>query len=51
MLELNHARNVSIHAPRAGSDVRINREWMVGLPFQSTPPVRGATRARCDSKP
>ncbi|QTA93752.1 Uncharacterized protein dnm_098560 [Desulfonema magnum] len=36
-------RGVSIHAPRAGSDLLQERKMFPEFPFQSTPPVRGAT--------
>ena len=35
---------ISIHAPRAGGDTREPRENRAPRAFQSTPPVRGATR-------
>ena len=34
---------ISIHAPREGGDVPLTSRWFTGLPFQSTPPARGAT--------
>ena len=39
-------RLISIHAPRAGSDVRLYRDDGGKVTFQSTLPVRGATRLR-----
>ena len=39
-------RSISIHAPRAGSDVHILRFGICGQRFQSTLPVRGATHNR-----
>ena len=36
-------RDISIHAPRAGGDVRDGTTFRKLLKFQSTPPVRGAT--------
>ena len=35
---------ISIHAPRAGSDSNLIRQRGIGRVFQSTLPVRGATR-------
>ena len=35
---------ISIHAPRAGGDRCITGSWWAYTRFQSTPPVRGATR-------
>ena len=37
------AGDISIHAPREGSDPWTMRPWGVGSGFQSTLPVRGAT--------
>ncbi len=39
-----HDLSVSIHAPRAGRDQREQLECLVERAFQSTRPVRGATR-------
>ena len=39
------ARHISIHAPRAGSDMLDDAEDMGIIVFQSTLPVRGATAA------
>ncbi len=41
-LDLQHHKNVSIHAPHAGSDLAILVPG-TGFEFQSTPPTRGAT--------
>ena len=38
---------ISIHAPRAGSDRSAAGFVLVPVAFQSTLPVRGATRRRC----
>ena len=35
---------ISIHAPRAGGDARFHIYLLLRGAFQSTPPVRGATR-------
>ena len=37
---------ISIHAPRAGSDLTLFVQWCMGKKFQSTLPVRGATPVR-----
>ena len=37
---------ISIHAPRAGSDDLALLVQMILIPFQSTLPVRGATKAK-----
>ena len=34
---------ISIHAPREGGDLCLRRRRHAGIPFQSTPPARGAT--------
>ena len=39
--------SISIHAPRAGGDMAHCAAVFVVLVFQSTPPVRGATRTGC----
>ena len=39
-------REISIHAPRKGSDARCNAEYVCCKGFQSTPPARGATSTR-----
>ncbi len=39
------ATNVSIHAPRKGSDLAMHLQATLLLSFQSTPPARGATPA------
>ena len=41
--------DISIHAPRAGSDHRDRVKILIGGGFQSTLPVRGATGERCRS--
>ena len=38
---------VSIHAPRAGRDALMSSAWTLIIKFQSTRPVRGATRQWC----
>ena len=38
--------DISIHAPRAGSDYKGKLRWLSYFKFQSTLPVRGATRWR-----
>ncbi len=38
--------NISIHAPREGSDLRIFVYRVIRVGFQSTLPARGATSAR-----
>ena len=43
------AGNISIHAPREGSDWEITHAPTLTQPFQSTLPVRGATRLRLPS--
>ena len=35
---------ISIHAPREGGDLNGLSTTLIRLPFQSTPPARGATR-------
>ena len=42
-----HGSLISIHAPRAGSDVRHSNRLFAFQEFQSTPPVRGATSSTC----
>ncbi len=42
-------RDVSIHAPRAGSDAAEQAARLAEIEFQSTPPVRGATRSAAAS--
>ena len=37
------SEEISIHAPRAGGDVRYPNGYTYNAGFQSTPPVRGAT--------
>ena len=41
------AKIISIHAPHAGCDVNISLRREGGREFQSTHPMRGATRRRC----
>ena len=36
--------NISIHAPRTGSDVTVYNKWFCRFQFQSTLPARGATQ-------
>ena len=38
--------DISIHAPREGCDVAPGAHTVMALEFQSTHPVRGATRKR-----
>ena len=42
--EVSRHRLVSIHAPRTGRDEQTKARWRMGVEFQSTRPVRGATR-------
>ena len=44
--EAMHDDRISIRAPRAGCDADAPRDWLCGYAFQSTHPVRGATRSR-----
>ena len=44
-----HAECISIHAPRAGSDLEAERKADEWLEFQSTLPVRGATEERINA--
>ena len=39
-----HLTLISIHAPHAGCDFKVPLGIAVGIPFQSTHPMRGATR-------
>ena len=43
MLPNNDLSNISIHAPRAGSDLTVLSGFLFLMIFQSTLPVRGAT--------
>ena len=45
MLFLLNNRLISIHAPREGGDTADRGAASVWIPFQSTPPARGATSA------
>ena len=42
---------ISIHAPREGSDATLRVTWLLSCGFQSTLPVRGATKGRMDHLP
>jgi len=42
-----HRMGVSIHAPRVGSDIEVFLPQKIGVVFQSTPPVWGATLMIC----
>ena len=46
ILDFSDIDFISIHAPRAGSDDVSDQRWTDIYKFQSTPPVRGATRRR-----
>ena len=41
-----HAHNISIHAPRRGSDIGLGGIEIDGIEFQSTLPAGGATRSQ-----
>ena len=43
---MSYSREISIHAPHTGRDVRRYRLGSVSAAFQSTRPIRGATPAR-----
>ena len=43
MVRRYHPAGISIHAPHAGCDERVHRRAGVGIKFQSTHPMRGAT--------
>ena len=45
MLNASFGITISIHAPLAGSDVFIVTDYVTGVVFQSTLPLRGATKA------
>ena len=48
---VEHQAVISIHAPRAGSDVRAYSVTLLPSGFQSTLPVRGATQGGRDPLP
>ena len=46
-VQTRHSQQVSIHAPYAGSDADFDFLVGLGLLFQSTPPMQGATMINC----